>query len=125
MGGSCAVNSALSVPHSIKAWVGLGNEVTPCQRARRSPGDLSVRCLRYQGWDNIVKGVGLGNEVTPCQRARRSPGDLSVRCLRYQGWDNIVKGGKPGFDSFKGWTAGFSQPCSLLHPYLHYPLPIK
>eukprot|EP00116_Pleurobrachia_bachei_P011786 sb/3472048/ len=26
----------------------LGNEVTPCQRARWSPGDLSVRCLRYQ-----------------------------------------------------------------------------
>eukprot|EP00116_Pleurobrachia_bachei_P018464 sb/3478726/ len=26
----------------------FGNEVTPCQRAGRSPGDLSVRCLRYQ-----------------------------------------------------------------------------
>eukprot|EP00116_Pleurobrachia_bachei_P005659 sb/3465921/ len=36
----------------------FGNEVTPCQRARRSPAKQSVRCLRYQGehvfWHSTV-----------------------------------------------------------------------
>eukprot|EP00116_Pleurobrachia_bachei_P008014 sb/3468276/ len=37
--------SSVSILLPLRA---LGNEVTPCQRAQRSPGDLSVRCLRYQ-----------------------------------------------------------------------------
>eukprot|EP00116_Pleurobrachia_bachei_P003033 sb/3463295/ len=34
----------------------LGNEVTPCQRARRSPTKQSVRCLRYQHSSYLLHG---------------------------------------------------------------------
>eukprot|EP00116_Pleurobrachia_bachei_P000539 sb/3460801/ len=96
-------------PNWVQLCKWFGNEVTPCQRARRSQ---SVRCLRYQlnvvpkrtgpefeclaseishdfdralEDDSWISQLGttkwFGNEVTPCQRARRSQ---SVRCLRYQ-----------------------------------------
>eukprot|EP00116_Pleurobrachia_bachei_P008425 sb/3468687/ len=66
----------------------VGNEVIPCQRVRRSPGDLSVRCLRYQEIERVCRLYSLSFfERQATQATKLLPLYLESRCVaRCGGW---------------------------------------